>query len=65
MGFVPVRSFFPDSGLVEATIIHVESMERNRPVDGPAIIESSFTTVVINPGAQVRRSGAGSLVITP
>ena len=57
--------FFPDSGLVEATIIHVESMERNRPVDGPAIIESSFTTVVINPGAQVRRSGAGSLVITP
>ena len=57
--------YFSDGGLVEAKIMHVESMERNRPVDGPAIIESSFTTVVIDPGAQVRRTGAGSLVIAP
>ena len=57
--------YFSDRGLVEAKIMHVESMERNRPVDGPAIIESSFTTVVIDPGAQVRRTGAGSLLIVP
>ena len=57
--------YFSDRGLVEAKIMHVESMERNRPVDGPAIIESSFTTVVIDPGAQVRRTGAGSLLIAP
>ena len=57
--------YFSDRGLVEAKIMHVESMERNRPVDGPAIIESLFTTVVIDPGAQVRRTGAGSLLIAP
>jgi N-methylhydantoinase A len=34
-------------------------------VDGPAIIESSFTTVVIDPGAKAERRPSGSLLITP
>jgi N-methylhydantoinase A len=31
---------------------------------GPAIMESSFTTVVVEPGALARRSANGSLAIT-
>jgi N-methylhydantoinase A len=32
-------------------------------VDGPAIVESSFTTVVIDPGASVVRSANGNLIV--
>jgi N-methylhydantoinase A len=32
---------------------------------GPVIIESSFTTVVVEPGAAVERSAAGNLIIYP
>jgi N-methylhydantoinase A len=32
---------------------------------GPAVIESPFTTVVIDPGAVVERTAEGSLLITP
>jgi N-methylhydantoinase A len=32
---------------------------------GPAIVESPFTTVVIDPGAEAVRRGSGTLVITP
>ena len=31
---------------------------------GPAIVESSFTTVVVDPGAVATRTAAGSLSIT-
>jgi hypothetical protein len=34
-------------------------------VSGPAIVESSFTTVVLNPGAIAERAPSGSLVIVP
>ena len=32
-------------------------------VDGPAIVESSFTTVVIDPGASVVRPAGGNLIV--
>ena len=32
---------------------------------GPAVIESHFTTVVIDPGAVVERAADGCLLITP
>ena len=41
-----------------------ESMKRNAAVEGPAIIESPFTTVVIDPGAKAVRKPSGNLVIT-
>jgi len=34
-------------------------------VSGPAIIESPFTTVVIDPGATAERRASGSLSIDP
>ena len=41
-----------------------ESMKRNAAVEGPAIIESPFTTVVIDPGAKAVRKPSGNLVVT-
>ena len=58
-------AFFEDDGVLDARIYHVEDMKTDRAVPGPAIIESPFTTVVINPGAVARRRPAGSLLIDP
>ena len=57
--------YFPDTGFVEARVVHFEGMDAGETVDGPAIIESSFTTVVIDPGAKAERRPSGSLLITP
>jgi N-methylhydantoinase A len=42
-----------------------EAMAPDEALAGPAIVESSFTTVVLDPGATARRASSGSLVITP
>ena len=57
--------YFPDTGFVEARVVHFEGMDAGGTVEGPAIIESSFTTVVIDPGAKAERRPSGSLLITP
>ena len=57
--------YFSDSGLVEARVVHFDGMGPGETVAGPAIIESSFTTVVIDPGAKAERRPSGSLLITP
>ena len=57
--------YFPDTGSVEARVVRFETMAPGETVAGPAIIESSFTTVVIDPGAKAERRSSGSLLITP
>ncbi len=57
--------YFPDTGFVEARVVHFDGMGPGETVEGPAIIESSFTTVVIDPGAKAERRPSGSLLITP
>ncbi|MEE8172259.1 MAG: hydantoinase/oxoprolinase family protein [Alphaproteobacteria bacterium] len=59
------EAYFSDAGLVEARVLRFEDMERGAEVAGPAIIESSFTTVVVDPGASAVRSVSGSLIINP
>ncbi|MHB8531239.1 MAG: hydantoinase/oxoprolinase family protein [Solirubrobacteraceae bacterium] len=59
------RVYFPRTGAVDAAIWRLEAMTTGRSVTGPAIVESSFTTVVLNPGARAERSASGSLVIVP
>ena len=56
---------FPDTGFVEARVVRFEDMDAGETVAGPAIIESSFTSVVIDPGAKAERRPSGSLLITP
>lgn len=58
-------AFFEEVGIADTSVYHVEEMEMGKAVEGPAFIESPFTTVVVNPGATARRQPSGSLVIDP
>jgi N-methylhydantoinase A len=55
------RVYFVGTGWVEAAVRRFEEVEDE--VSGPAIVESSFTTVVVDPGAVARRTESGSLSI--
>jgi N-methylhydantoinase A len=59
------RVYFRDSGALDAHVLRLENMPVEAAVCGPAIIESSFTTVVVDPGAIVTRRASGSLVVNP
>jgi N-methylhydantoinase A len=58
-------AYFSAAGPVEARVRFFEAMQPGERLEGPAIIESPVTTVVIEPGAVVERTGAGSLWIVP
>ncbi|MEE8110308.1 MAG: hydantoinase/oxoprolinase family protein [bacterium] len=59
------KAYFSGVGMVKARVSLFETMKPNVSLKGPAIIESPFTTVVIEPGAKVVRKKSGTLVITP
>ncbi len=59
------KAYFGGNGMVNTRVVLFESMKPGAVMRGPAIIESPFTTVVIEPGARVERKRSGSLVITP
>jgi N-methylhydantoinase A len=51
--------------MVETPIRDIDAMMPGERQTGPAVIESHFTTVVIDPGAVVERAVDGCLLITP
>lgn len=57
--------YFPRVGKVSTKVLSFESLPIGKAITGPAIIESPFTTVVIDPGAAVLRTEIGSIVVTP
>ena len=57
--------YFPRHGSVETAVRRFELLPVGEAVAGPAIIESSFTTVVVDPGAIAVRRQSGSLSIDP
>lgn len=57
------RMYFPTLGRVEAQVVHLDGMAPGKAVVGPAVIESPFTTVVIDPGNRAERLASGSLVV--
>jgi N-methylhydantoinase A len=59
------KTYFSDTGMVKTRVEIFEGLKPNMLIEGPAIIESPFTTVVIDPGARAVRKRSGSLVITP
>ena len=59
------KAYFTGTGMVETRVELFKTMKPNVPLEGPAIIESPLTTVVIEPGAKVVRKKSGSLIITP
>jgi N-methylhydantoinase A len=57
--------YFPGAGRVTATVRRFEAMKPGETMAGPAIIESPFTTVVVDPGATAERRPSGSISIVP
>lgn len=58
-------AFFEAGGWSDAAIYNLDKLPVGEIHHGPAIIESNFTTVVVDPAATFRRTAAGSLVIKP
>ena len=52
-------------GRVSAALCRLADLPAGQTIEGPAIVESDFTTVVIDAGAAARRLESGSLLITP
>jgi N-methylhydantoinase A len=62
----PVRTrhaFFSRAGWSMVNVHRLESLDNNMRVAGPAIVESAFTTIVVDPGAVAVRRPSGSLSI--
>ena len=59
------QAYFNETGMVKTQVAMFNQLLPGQKITGPAIIESPFTTVVIDPGASVIRKESGSLVITP
>lgn len=56
-------AYFTDLGWIDTPVRRLESIAPAEMMAGPALIESSFTTVVVDPHARYRRSQNGSLLI--
>ena len=56
-------AWFDGAGRVDTTVRRLEAMREGDRVAGPAVVESGFTTIVVEPGAVVERSGAANLTI--
>lgn len=57
--------YFAGVGPVDAVVRLFEAMETGEALEGPAVIESPVTTIVIDPGASATRTSSGSLLIVP
>jgi N-methylhydantoinase A len=53
------------NGWVPVEVHQFSALPVDQELKGPAIVESRFTSVVIDPGASFRRSAEGNLVIQP
>lgn len=58
-------AYFAGLGAVDTDVELFEAMQPGAVVEGPAVVESAFTTVVVDPGASAVRTEGGTLVITP
>ncbi|MDQ0333096.1 N-methylhydantoinase A [Mesorhizobium sp. YL-MeA3-2017] len=58
------KVYFYETGWQDTDVIRFETMEPETMVAGPAIIESSFTTVVVDPDTKAARTKDGGLRIT-
>jgi len=56
---------FRGYGAVESAVHAFDAIAPDVQHEGPAIIESPVTTIVVDPGATFERRATGSLVITP
>jgi len=57
------RSYFRETGEIDAVLCDFDRMPVGEVVEGPAIVESPLTTIVVNAGSAARKAESGSLVI--
>lgn len=55
--------YFRSTGRVTTPVRHIDGLREDETLSGPAIVESPFTTVVVDPGSTARRTASGSLVV--
>jgi N-methylhydantoinase A len=58
------RVYFQSTGWVDAPILRFEDVPSSTHVDGPCIVETSFTTIVAEPGTRLQRSAADNLRVS-
>lgn len=56
---------FPGHGRIDTPVRRLDALPEGEEFTGPAILESPFTTVVIDPAARYVRQPSGSLVVFP
>ena len=54
---------YAGAGWVNSKVYRFEAITEGSAIKGPAIIESDFTSIVIEPGSKAMRDGLGNLVI--
>ena len=59
------RVYLADEGAVDAAVIPWSTLDPGASRTGPAIVESPFTTVVLDTASRFERTASGSLVIHP
>jgi N-methylhydantoinase A len=57
--------YFQQEGWTKTAIYRLDRLDHGVQFNGPAIIESPFTTIVVDPGARFSRAASGSIVILP
>ena len=55
--------YFPARGWISTPVHRLEALKLQEPHAGPAIVESPFTSIVVDPEANFRRSVSGSILI--
>jgi N-methylhydantoinase A len=59
------RAYFAGTGWLDTPVLRWDAIPADQEIAGPALIESPFTTVVVDPAARFRRSADGALLIEP
>jgi N-methylhydantoinase A len=59
------RAYFPRLGVVDVPVLDFGELSSGEAAEGPLIVESPVTTIVVDQDARVRRLPSGSLVLEP
>lgn len=59
------KAYFSGTGSVDTPTMALATLEIGEVNQGPAIVETPFTTIVIDPQASFWHGASGSLLINP
>jgi N-methylhydantoinase A len=57
--------YFPEGGSVAAEVWRLEGMPLDETLSGPALIQTSTTTILVDPGATFRLAPSGTVRLHP